>query len=369
MKYYLIAGERSGDLHASNLIKSLRGIDSSAEFRFLGGEQMQAANQGLGLYRHYQEISYMLITEVLKNLKTIFKNLDECLIDINNYQPDVIILVDFSGFNMRIAAKAKKNGFKVFYYISPKLWAWNQNRAYKVKKFVDRMFVIMPFEKAFYKKFNYEVDYVGNPILDAISSYVPNVEFKVKHGLDERPIIAILPGSRKQEITNMLSQMMTLPSQYVHYQFVIAAVSNLSDDFYKIYRDKGAKIVVDETYDLLANAYAALVTSGTATLETALFNVPQVVCYKTNWVAYQLIKRLIKVRFISLVNLIAEDKIVTELIQHNFNSVQLMSEFELITNNSDARNQVLAGYKKLQLAMGEPGASRRTASLMWQYLN
>lgn len=369
MKYYLIAGERSGDLHASNLIKSLKNLDSKAEFRFLGGEQMQAANDGKGLYRHYHEISFMLITEVVKNIRTIFKNLDACIADINSFQPNVIILVDFSGFNMRVAAKAKKKGFKVFYYISPKLWAWNQKRAYKVKRLIDRMFVIMPFEEEFYKKFNYQVDYVGNPILDAIHDFIPSSNFRIKHQLDERPIIAILPGSRKQEVSNMLSQMMELPALYPQYQFVIAAVPNLDDNFYKTYRDSGILIVLNETYNLLSNAHAALVTSGTATLETALFDVPQVVCYKTNWITYQIVKQLVKVKYISLVNLIANKQVVKELIQNDFNKEKLIHEFELITNDGNPRKAILEGYDKLKITLGAPGASERTGKLIWQYLN
>jgi lipid-A-disaccharide synthase len=361
MKYYLIAGERSGDLHGSNLIKALKHEDPDAEFRFLGGEQMEEA--GGTMYRSYHEISFMLIGDVIKNIFTIFKNFKLCAADVASYKPDVLILIDFSGFNMKVAKRIKPLGIPIHYYISPKIWAWNQSRAYNIKKLIDKMYVIMPFEKAFYKKYNYDVEYVGNPILDAIAAFNPNENFIVKHKLGQKPIIAILPGSRKQEVENMLSMMMQLSPLYTEYQFVIAAVNNLEESFYTPYIEKGFKVITNETYDLLSHAHAALVTSGTATLETALFNVPQVVCYRTGFFTYQIAKLLVKIKFISLVNLIADKGIVTELIQGDFNLNNLKVELDKVISGP-TRQIVLNEYAELQKMMGPAGASDRVAKLI-----
>lgn len=368
MKYYLIAGERSGDLHASNLIKSLKNEDSNAEFRFLGGEMMKAAAGG-ELYRDYSEISFMGFWEVFSNLGTISRNLKDCKADLIKYNPDVLILVDFSGFNLRIAAAAKKAGIKVYYYISPKIWAWNQSRAHKIKKLVDKMFVIIPFEKEFYKKFDFQVDYVGNPILDAIADYKPNPNFRIDNQLDDREIIAVLPGSRQQEVEKMLHYMINVVPVFRKYQFVVAAVSNLSEDYYEMFnRDKDLKIVYEQSYDILANAKAAIVTSGTATLETALFNVPQVVCYKTSFATYLIVKALIKVKFISLVNLIVDRAVVKELIQEEFTPRNLVDELTKITEDTNSISSQKQGYADLKELLGEVGASDRTAKLIVQYL-
>ncbi|MFN8437261.1 MAG: lipid-A-disaccharide synthase [Cytophagales bacterium] len=361
MKYYLIAGERSGDLHGSNLIKSLKKYDSNAEFRCLGGDLMQ--KEGAVLYRHYSEISYMLIGDVIRNIFTIFKNFSLCAKDIESYKPDALILIDFSGFNMQIAKRIKPKGIPIHYYISPKIWAWNQSRAYNIKKLIDYMYVIMPFEKQFYKKYNYEVDYVGNPILDAISNFKPNPNFKNEQYLNSKPIVAVLPGSRKQEVENMLEKMMLLSSYFKEYEFVIAAVDNLSENFYQKYKNKGFKVVTSQTYDLLHNAHAALVTSGTATLETALFNVPQIVCYQTGFITYSIVKFFIKIRFISLVNLIADKEIVKEMIQGDFEVSKLKIELENILEGPK-REQMLADYQFLKSQMGTVGASDKTAELI-----
>lgn len=367
MKYYLIAGERSGEVHASNLMKSLVQKDANAEFRFLGGDLMAA--EGGTMYRHYKEISFMGFWEVFTNLSTISRNLKDCKEDLIKYKPDVVILVDFSGFNLRIAKYAKEAGIKVFYYISPKVWVWNQKRAYKIKKLVDKMFVILPFEKEFYKKYDYEVDYVGNPVLDSIHNHVPNPDFRKKHGLDERPIIAILPGSRKQEVEAMLHYMVNVIPVFRDYQFVVAAVSNLSEEYYEMFnRDKDLTIIVDESYDILKNATAALVTSGTATLETALMNVPQVVCYKTSQFTYTFAKMMMKVKYISLVNLILNKPAVKELIQDDFIPRNIVDELKKITQNTEVRATQLADYKILQGIMGNPGASNTTADLIVKYL-
>lgn len=367
MKYYLIAGERSGDLHASNLIKSLKNEDANAEFRFLGGEMMESA--GGTRYRHYQEISFMGFWEVFSNLATISRNLKDCKEDLIKYNPDVLILVDFSGFNLRVAKAAKAAGIKVFYYISPKIWAWNQSRAHKIKKLVDKMFVIIPFEKEFYKKFNFEVDYVGNPVLDSIHDFVPNPNFRKDNQLDDKEIIAVLPGSRQQEVVQMLHYMINVVPVFRKYQFVVAAVSNLSEEYYEMFnRDKDLKMVYEQSYDILANAKAAIVTSGTATLETALFNVPQVVCYKTSGFTYFIARMLIKVRFISLVNLIVDKAIVKELIQDDFIPRNLVDELRKITENEEVIKEQKAGYAQLKEILGEVGASDKTAKLIVSYL-
>lgn len=367
MRYYLIAGERSGDLHASNLIKSLKKEDDKAEFRFLGGEMMQSA--GGQMYRHYKDISLMGFWEVLSSLATISKNLKSCKADLIEYNPDVLILVDFSGFNLRVAAAAKKVGIKVYYYISPKIWAWNQSRAHKIKRLVDKMFVIIPFEKEFYKKFDFDVDYVGNPVFDAIHEFVPNPNFKADNQLDEREIIAVLPGSRQQEVVQMLHYMVNVVPVFRKYQFVVAAVSNLSEEYYEMFnRDKDLKIIYEQPYDILANAKAAIVTSGTATLETALFGVPQVVCYKTSGFTYLIVKALIKVKFISLVNLIVDKQVVKELIQDDFIPRNLVDELTKITEKPDFIKTQKEGYAELQALIGGVGASDTTAKLIVKYL-
>jgi lipid-A-disaccharide synthase len=273
--YFIIAGERSGDLHGSNLIKAIKNADNSAEIVAWGGEMMEKA--GAKILKNYQELAFMGFTEVIKNLPKIIGFFNECKQQITEFQPDCIILIDYAGFNMRIAKWAKLKNYKVFYYISPKVWAWNQKRALKLKKYVDRLFVIFPFEVEFFKKFNYEVEFVGNPLFDAIANFKSNPKFLEKHDLKNKKIIALLPGSRKQELESCLRKMVSIISEFPAYQFVIAGVSNLQKEMYEPFLGKNIQVIFDETYDLLSNAYAAIVTSGTATLETALFNVPQVV--------------------------------------------------------------------------------------------
>jgi len=281
MKYYLICGERSGDLHSSNLIKALKMKEPDAKIRGIGGDLSKSA--GMKLHAHYKDIAFMGFVEVFLNLFTIFAVLKKAKKDILSYQPDAIILVDFSGFNMKIAAFCKEHNIKVFYYISPKVWAWNTKRAWKIKKLVDHLFVILPFEKEFYQKYEYHVDYVGNPLRDAIANFKPNIQFLKTHQLSaDKKIVAILPGSRYQEVTMLLDRMVEVAFDFPHVQFVIAAVSNLDSSIYEPYIRNNVKIVTDETYDLLRYSRAAVVASGTATLETCLFNVPQVVCYRLN---------------------------------------------------------------------------------------
>ncbi len=363
MKYYIIAGERSGDLHGSNLIKGIRKHDPDAQIRAWGGDMMQES--GAEVVKHYRELAFMGFFEVVKNLPTILGFLSFCKKDIKNFQPDVVILIDYAGFNMRVAKFAKLNGFKTFYYISPKVWAWNQSRALKIKQFVDKMFVIFPFEKDFFKQYNYEVEYVGNPLFDAIANFTPHESFRKSARLGQKPIIALLPGSRKQEVETMLGLMMSQVYEFPDYQFVIGAVSNLPKELYARWQSIfPVKIVVDEAYNLLSVADAALVTSGTATLETALFDVPQVVCYKGGWAAYQVFKRVIRVPFVSLVNLIADREVVKELLQYNLTKENLTQELTKITTNQTTRQNQLDGYLEIKNILGDEGASERAGKLM-----
>ena len=368
MKYYIIAGERSGDLHASNLLKCLNKHDSEASSRGIGGDFLEAA--GLQIFKHYKDISFMGFIEVLVNIQKIKKYFNLTQKDILDYKPDVIILIDFAGFNLRIARFAKENNIKVYYYISPKIWAWNTKRALKIKELVDKMFVILPFEKQFYKKFDYRVDYVGNPVLDSIQQFIPDTSFRTRNNIDDRPIIAILPGSRKQEIESMLHFMLSVMPSFKDYQFIIAGVSNLERSYYDQFTRGGQiKVIIDDTYNILTNASVALVTSGTATLETALFDVPQLVGYKLNSLSYMIGKVVVKVPYISLVNLVVGKEVVKELIQNDFHPNIIRDELNLLLNNADYRNKQLNGYKEMRKILGEPGASEKTAKLMINYLN
>ena len=365
MKYYLIAGEASGDLHGANLMRALQQIDPEAEFRFWGGDRMEAV--GGKLIKHYRDLAFMGFWEVVTNLRTILRNIDFCKRDITQYQPDALIFIDYPGFNMRIAKWAKQQGIPTHYYISPQIWAWKENRIKAIKRDVDAMYVILPFEKDFYEgKHQYPVHFVGHPLLDAIATRkeVSEEIFKKENGLDERPIIALLPGSRKQEIAKMLSVMLSVVGSYHQYQFVIAGAPSLGYDFYKQFiKEENVHFVTGKTYDLLSHAHAALVTSGTATLETALFNVPEVVCYRGNWISYQIAKRVISLKYISLVNLIMDAPVVTELIQGELNTKNLKTELDKLLN-PEHRAKLLKDYKILREKLGNEGASERTASLI-----
>lgn len=371
MKYYLIAGEASGDLHGSNLMKALKIEDPAADFRIWGGDLMQEA--GGELRKHYRDLAFMGFVEVLKNLRTIVRNLRFCEQDILAYQPDALILIDYPGFNLRIAKWAKQQGIKVLYYISPQIWAWHTSRVHQIKANVDRMYVILPFEKDFYAKYDCEVDFVGHPLLDVVKDYAAVPDFRSKNGLTESPIIALLPGSRKQEIIRMLSVMLEMAPLFPQYQFVIAGAPSMPAAFYEQIlaekqRPQNVKLVQKQTYALLSQAEAALVTSGTATLETALFQVPEVVCYRGNNLSYQIAKRLINVKYISLVNLIVDKPLVKELIQNEFNSKVLYTELEKILQPA-TRQEIKVGYAELQLLMGDAGASLRTARMMHEKIN
>ena len=367
MTYYLIAGERSGDLHGANLIRGIRAHDADAHCRAYGGEQMEEA--GATIVRHYREMAFMGFVEVAKNLGTIRRIMRECQADLLAHRPDVLILIDYAGFNLRMARFAKQHGIRVFYYISPKVWAWNPGRARNIKATVDRLFTIFPFETEFFARYAYDVEYVGNPLLDALADHAPNPDFRATLTPDDRPIVALLPGSRKQEITAMLPVMLETTRQFPAYQFVVSAVSNLPNTLYAQYLTNYPDVrqVNDAAYDLLSVSDAALVTSGTATLETALLNVPQVVLYKTTRVFYEIGKRIMTVPFISLVNLIANRELVRELIR-DCTPARAGDELRLILPGGSRRDEVLTGYADVQQKMGEPGASERAGKRMVELL-
>lgn len=365
MKYYIIAGEASGDLHGSNLIKSIKEYDSSANIRCWGGDLMEQA--GGTLVKHYRDLAFMGFAEVLVNLRTIFKNINFCKNDIKKFRPDAIVFIDYPGFNMRIAKWAKELGIPTHYYISPQIWAWKENRIKAIKRDVDFMYVILPFEKDFYeKKHHYSVEFVGHPLIDAIQNRknIERKEFLKEHCLEDKPIIALLPGSRKQEISKMLNIMLSVSEEFPEFQFVIAGAPGQEFDFYKPFLKKQhVHYVNNKTYDLLANSYAALVTSGTATLETALFKVPEVVCYKGNWFSYQIAKRIITLKYISLVNLIMDKEVVKELIQDELNAKNLKNELQKLLEPKH-RDEILISYNSLELKLGGVGASQKTAQLI-----
>jgi len=368
MKYYLIAGERSGDLHGANLYNEIKKRDANAVAMGIGGGYMHDA--GVKLSKNYEELALIGFLEIIEKLGVIRSALKQVKKELLEQKPDVLILIDYGGFNMRVAAFARKMGVKVFFYISPKIWAWNVKRAEKIKRFVDRMFVILPFEKDFYKKFNYEVDYVGNPILDAISQFVPNPNFLNENGLDEeKPIIAILPGSRSNEIESTLFRMLSILPAFPGHQFVVAGVDNYPSRYYEQFRRNGrVHVVYEQTYDLLHRAEMAVVTSGTATLETAILKVPQVVVYRVNPSSYLIIRMLIRVKFISLVNLIAEKEVVKELIQDDFSPANLRTELQKLKMGEPGRIAILQGYEEVIQRIGKPGASEKAAELMMGYL-
>ncbi|WP_200980196.1 lipid-A-disaccharide synthase [Echinicola sp. 20G] len=362
MKYYVISGERSGDLHASNLIAALKEEDSEASFRGMGGDYSIAA--GLSTVAHYEEVALMGFIEVVFGFRKVLRYLKLVKKDIIDNQPDALILVDYGGFNMKIAKFAHDQGISVHYYIPPKVWAWNQKRAYKLKQYVDQLYCILPFEPDFFKKFDWEVNYVGNPLLDEIAKFTPHDFFHQKNDLSYKPMIALLPGSRKQEVESMLSTMVEIIPAFPNAQFIIAGVDNLNEDVYQLAQEMGIKVIYDQTYDLLYHANVAVVTSGTATLETALFRVPQVVVYKTSGISYAIGKKLIKVPFISLVNLIAEKEVVKELIQHDYNKDNLLKELREISGNNTRKSEVLNGYTLIKEKLGEKRASQETARLI-----
>ncbi|TDQ08816.1 lipid-A-disaccharide synthase [Pedobacter metabolipauper] len=366
MNYYLVAGEASGDLHGANLMKALKDKDPDASFRYYGGNKMQA--EGGVLKKHYADMAFMGFTEVLLNLRTILKNLKACKSDILEHRPDVLILIDFPGFNLKIAEFAKDNGIKVCYYISPKVWAWNQKRVLKIKKVIDRLYCILPFEVNFYKKWGMDVDYVGNPLLDEKAHFSPDPSFRETYRLDHKEIIALLPGSRKQEIERMLPDMLSVTKKFPNYHFVVAAAPSFDAGYYKQFiSTSNVTLVFGQTYNLLQVAKAALVASGTATLETALFHVPQVVLYRGGTISVAIAKMLVNIRFISLVNLIMDKEVVKELIQEDCNRQNIINHLGSILEGN-GRIRMLKDYEELSARMGSAGASERTAGLIVSYL-
>lgn len=372
MRYYIIAGEASGDLHGSNLIRELKKIDTVATIRCWGGDLMEQA--GGELVKHYRDLAFMGFIEVVKNLGTIMKNLRFCKEDILKFKPDTIVLIDYPGFNLRIAEWAKKHNIKVIYYISPQVWAWNESRVNSIKRSVDQMLVILPFEKAFYQKWNFAVEYVGHPlteVVEAAKADSDQLHPAVNSPLNEKNIIALLPGSRKQEIEKKLPIMLAVSEYFPDYHFIVAKASSLDDAFYEKLLQQYPKVrsLRNKTYTLLMRAKAALVTSGTATLETALFGVPQVVCYKGNNISYQIAKRLVKIKYISLVNLIMDRPVVTELIQDELTVANARRELDKILNDPETLDRMKKDYQELWKVLKEGGnASSKAAKAIVQFL-
>ncbi|MHC1708163.1 MAG: lipid-A-disaccharide synthase [Bacteroidales bacterium] len=363
MKYYIIAGEASGDLHGSNLMKAIRERDPLAEFRCWGGDLM--AEQGAELVKHYKDLAFMGFIEVALHLKTILRNMKTCKQDILQYNPDVIILIDYPGFNLRIAEFSHKQGFKVVYYISPQVWAWKKSRVYTIRKVVDKMLVILPFEKEFYARYDYPVDFVGHPLLDVIDN-----EHKRLISGTEKPIIALLPGSRKQEIESMLPVMLSIIPSFPGYTFVIAGAPGIDKEYYYNFLEKReVEITFGNTYKLLGQACAAVVTSGTASLEAALFKVPQVICYKGSPISYSIAKRIVRIKYIGLPNLIMDKEIVTELIQNDLTTEKLTTQLSLIVGDADRINKITSEYELLARLLGGKGASDRAANKIIDFLN
>lgn len=367
MKYYVLAGEASGDLHASNLIKEISLIDPDAQFRGFGGDLMEKA--GMTVLKHYRDLAFMGLVPVIMNIRTIQKNFRFCEQDMLAFKPDVLILIDYPGFNLRMAKFAKEHGISTFYYISPKIWAWKQKRVFRVKAFVDEMFTILPFEADFYRKFDYPVNYVGNPLLDAIleKKLAPDFKrFRTENNLPEKPILAVLPGSRKAEISVLLPTMLNAAAQFPEYQCVIAGAPNMGAEFYQPYMtDHQVPIIWDKTYDILIHSRVAIVSSGTATLETAILNVPQVVVYQLtpNWL-FKYLKFFLTTKWVSLVNIILGREAVSELIQSDFTLKKVVGELKKILYDPENEKRMLADYCDMMIKLGEPGASKRAAGLM-----
>lgn len=371
MKYYIIAGEASGDLHGANLIASLKKKDPRAKIRAWGGNLMK--KQGATLVKHYRDLAFMGFVEVLLHLRTILRNLRFCKRDIMRFKPDAIILIDYPGFNMKIAKFAHKHGIKVYYYISPQVWAWKKRRVHTIKEVVDKMLVILPFEKDFYDEYRVDAHFVGHPLLDELSKvrYINKNNFVRQNKLNsKKEIIALLPGSRKQEVGRMLEVMLKVVDKFPEYQFVVGCAPSLPEEYYKsLIGNENVQLVFNKTYQLLQVASAALVTSGTATLETALFYVPEVVCYKGNKISYLIAKNLIKVKYISLVNLIMDKPVVKELIQNDLTPENIEAELKLLLTNHKVQRQLLDDYEDLRYKLGNAGASNNAATVIFDDLN
>ena len=371
MRYYIIAGEASGDLHGSNLVASIRQKDPGAKIRAWGGEKMR--RNGANVVKNYHDLAFMGFVEVLINLRTILKNFNICKKDIADFNPDALVLIDYPGFNLKIAKWAKKKGYKVFYYISPQVWAWKRRRVYTIKKVVDKMLCILPFEKKFYDNYDVDCQFVGHPLLDEIAK-VETVDkykfFKANRLNQKKEIIALLPGSRKQEVSRMLIVMLEVVKLMPNYQFVIACAPSIPVSFYKkiIGEKSNVRLVLNRTYQLLQLSSAAVVTSGTATLETALLDVPEVVCYKANKISYIIAKHLAKVKYICLVNLIMDRLVVKELIQNDLTAANIRDELQSLLNNSKRQKKLLDDYEELKYTLGNTGASDRAAETIISYV-
>ena len=372
MKYYVLAGEASGDLHASNLIREISLIDPQAQFRGFGGDLME--NAGMIVLKHYRDLAFMGIVPVIMNIRTIQKNFRFCEMDMLEFNPDVLILIDYPGFNLRMAKFAKEQRIRTFYYISPKIWAWKEARVHKVKAFVDDMFTILPFETEFYRKYNYPVSYVRNPLLDAILQKKTAPEFPrffTENNLPDKPVLALLPGSRKGEISVLLPTMLEAAAQFPEFQCIIAGAPNMGIEFYQPFM-KGSKVPVlwGKTYEILIHSRVAIVSSGTATLETAILNVPQVVVYQLtpNWLFTPLKKFFLKTKWVSLVNIILGREAVAELIQSDFTLKNVIGELNKIVHNPENEKRMLSDYHDMMIKLGEPGASKRAAVLMVEKL-
>ncbi|MFI5221911.1 MAG: lipid-A-disaccharide synthase [Bacteroidia bacterium] len=362
MRYFLIAGEASGDLHGANLMKALKDKDSSAVFNFWGGDKMGSESEGL--LRHYRDHAIMGFVEVVLKLDKILSDISQCKKHILEFKPDVVVFIDYAGFNLRIAEFCKKHGFRTVYYISPKVWAWKENRAKKLEKYVDELLLIFPFEKEYFKKWKVKSTYVGNPLLDEIAEFKPNPDFFTENKLDNRPIIAVLPGSRRQEVNKMLPIMLDATKKFTGHQLVIAGAPGLDGKIYEPFLNERLKIVFGQTYDLLHCSEIAVVCSGTATLETALFSVPQVCGYAGNQISYWIIKMLANIEYISLVNLNLRRTCITELIQHEMNPKRLGEEIALILPGGNNREKMEADYAELREMLGNKGASERAADII-----
>jgi lipid-A-disaccharide synthase len=368
MRYYVLAGEASGDLHASNLIKEIKLIDLDAQFRGFGGELMEQA--GMTVLKHYRDLAFMGLVPVIMNIRTIQKNFRFCEQDMLAFQPDVLILVDYPGFNLRMAKFAKAHGIKTFYYISPKVWAWKEQRVHKVIASVDELFTILPFETEFYRKYKFPVNYVGNPLLDAILEKKTDPDlrkFQSENTLPEKPILAVLPGSRKGEISVLLPTMLEAAAQFPEYQCVIAGAPNMGIEYYQPFmKESRVPVIWGKTYEILIHSRAAIVSSGTATLETAILNVPQVVVYRLtpSWLFNFLKYFFLRTKFVSLVNIILGREAVKELIQWDFTLEKVISELKKILNDPENEKRMLADYEEMMIKLGEPGASKRAARLM-----
>ena len=371
MKYYIIAGEASGDLHGSNLVASIRQKDPNTKIRAWGGEKMR--RNGANVVKNYHDLAFMGFVEVLMNLNTILKNFNICKKDITEFNPDALILIDYPGFNLKIAKWAKKKGFKVFYYISPQVWAWKRRRVYTIKKVVDKMLCILPFEKKFYDNYDVDCQFVGHPLLDEIAKIEPvdkDKFYKANRLNPKKEIIALLPGSRRQEVSRMLTVMLEVVKMFPNYQFVIACAPSLPLSYYKqiIGEKSNVRLVINRTYQLLQLSSAAIVTSGTATLETALLDVPEVVCYKANKISYLIARQVAKVKYICLVNLIMDRLVVKELIQNDMTAEKIRDELQSLMNSSKRQKKLLEDYEELKYVLGSAGASDRAAETIISYV-